>query len=202
MTAKVLTKPANPEEVLTGPDRFHVMCPSQVVVDAVDHNVLVAACESRVYDLTTATEAELLDIVMPLNFAVRACSAQHRLGCRRATSRRPAAQLGFVIALGEKLSCDRVTAGLQTAELTDLQSRSMPGSSIGLATPLIRALSACSRPCARAGRQLAKLASISTGLSAIATQAQERCRLTTPSSPVCHEGRVLCDSATDSCPKS
>ena len=39
-----------------------------------DHNVLVAACESRVYDLTTATEAELLDIVVPLNFAVRACS--------------------------------------------------------------------------------------------------------------------------------
>ena len=45
---------------------------AQVVVDAVDHNVLVAPCESRVYDFTTATEAELLDIVMPLNFAVRA----------------------------------------------------------------------------------------------------------------------------------
>jgi len=43
-------------------------------VDAVDHNVLVAACESRVYDLQTVTEAELLDIVVPLNFAVRACS--------------------------------------------------------------------------------------------------------------------------------
>ena len=54
----------------------------QVVVDAVDHNVLVAACESRVYDLTTATEAELLDIVMPLNFAVRAlhCLPHGRFG--------------------------------------------------------------------------------------------------------------------------
>lgn len=42
-----------------------------------DHNVLVAACESRVYDLMTVTEAELLDIVVPLNFAVRACSHTH-----------------------------------------------------------------------------------------------------------------------------
>ena len=41
-------------------------------MDAVDHNVLVAPCESRVYDLNTVTEAELLDIVMPLNFVVRA----------------------------------------------------------------------------------------------------------------------------------
>ena len=51
----------------------------QVVVDAVDHNVLVAACESRVYDFTTATEAELLDIVVPLSFTVRTRSASYPL---------------------------------------------------------------------------------------------------------------------------
>ena len=44
----------------------------QVVVDAVDHNVLVAPCASQMYDLTTTTEAALLDIDMPLDFNIRA----------------------------------------------------------------------------------------------------------------------------------
>lgn len=47
------------------------MC-AQVVVDAVDHNVLVAPCASQMYDLTTTTEAALLDIDMPLDFNIRA----------------------------------------------------------------------------------------------------------------------------------
>ena len=42
-----------------------------MVVDAVDFNVLVAPCASQLYDLTTTTEAALLDIDMPLDFIIR-----------------------------------------------------------------------------------------------------------------------------------
>ena len=43
-----------------------------MVVDAIDAGVLVADCCSQEYDLTSATEAELLNITMPLDFTVRA----------------------------------------------------------------------------------------------------------------------------------
>jgi type I protein arginine methyltransferase len=51
----------------------------QVVVDAFDPSVLVSTCETKTFDFGTITEAEMADIVIPLDLQVAAPSVVHGL---------------------------------------------------------------------------------------------------------------------------
>lgn len=57
---------------------------AQVVVDAFDPSLLVSSVASRVFDLMTVPEADLLDITVPLSLQVRECGGPAAHACPHA----------------------------------------------------------------------------------------------------------------------